>query len=281
MKTTLINLLMSFLVVLGAAACMQTNEESADNAMNNFEYGVFLSLQGREAIDASENYHTVVIDAQNLSGEEIDEMQERGQEVYSYLNVGSLETFRPYYEEFQHLALKPYVNWENEFWVDASSEEWQEFVAITLANQLLEKGIDGFWIDNVDVYGQFPTDETYSGVEFILKTLMKHSKPVIVNGGDQFVRLYHEQNQHVDDILTGVNQETVFSAIHFEERELGTQSTETQNYYTEYIEVIEQAGKDIFLLEYTTDNELAQTIHDYADERGWKYYISDSIELDG
>ena len=280
MKTTAIRFLIGVMAILGVTACAKSEEKSNNINENTGDYGVFLSLDGSEAIEASEGYETAIIDAQNLSKSEIAEMQDRGQEVYSYLNVGSLETYRPYFEDFQHLTLRPYENWEEEYWVDVTNEDWQEFSAVTLANELLDKGIDGFWIDNVDVYWQFPTEETYVGVEQILKTLMSYGKPVLINGGNEFVSAYLQQNQQLDDILTGVNQETVFSAIDFEEDKLSTQTKENQTYYLNYLDTVDKAGKEIYLLEYSTKKELAKDVHDYATKRGWKYYISNSIELD-
>lgn len=281
MKPILVKTMIGLLVVLGAAACMGANTENAATIEQTDDYGVFLSLKGREAVEASEGYAIAVIDAQNLSADEIAEMQARGQTVYSYLNVGSLETFRPYYEEYASLTLKPYENWENEFWVDVTDEEWQEFTVDELANDFLQKGIDGFWVDNVDVYGQFPTEETYAGVEYVLKNLMGHGKPVIINGGDQFVKAYLQRNQQVSDILTGGNQETVFSSINFSDRSLGTQKETTHNYYLDYLNDMDTAGVDVFLLEYTTNSELAAEINEFTGQKGWRYFISDSIELDG
>ena len=281
MKTSSIRFLIGVMAILGVTACAKSEEKSNNINENTGDYGVFLSLDGSEAIEASEGYETAIIDAQNLSKSEIAEMQDRGQEVYSYLNVGSLETYRPYFEDFQHLTLRPYENWEEEYWVDVTNEDWQEFSAVTLANELLDKGIDGFWIDNVDVYWQFPTEETYVGVEQILKTLMSYGKPVLINGGNEFVSAYFQKNQQVDDILTGVNQETVFSAIDFEKNELIAQSKENQDYYLNYLDTLDEAGKEIYLLEYTTDNGIAKEIKNYASKRDWQYYISNSIELDG
>lgn len=280
MKKALLTAWLS-IFILGAAGCVDTNGQIVDPREQSDSYGVFLSLKGREAVTASEGYDTVVIDAQNVSADEIEEMQARGQDVYSYLNIGSLETFRPYYEDYESLTLKPYENWENEFWIDVSDENWQRFTAVTLANDFLEKGIDGFWVDNVDVFGQFPTEEMHAGVQYMLETLMGYGQPVIINGGDQFVRAYLRENQQVDAILTGVNQETVFSGIHFQTRSLTTQKEETRQYYMEYLEQMEAEKKDIFLLEYTTDSSLAAKIDEYAAQRGWRYFISDSIELDG
>lgn len=277
MEFTVLKVLGSLSMVLGLAGCAETS-----NTINeDFDYGVFLSLEGKTAVEASEGFEIAVIDAQNISAIDIAEMKARDQEVYSYLNIGSLEEFRSYYTEYQHLILKPYENWEEEYWVDAGSEEWQKFVAGTLAQELIEKGIDGFWIDNTEVYGQFADEEIYDGVATILKTLMSYEKPVVINGGDQFVLTYLEQNGQVDDILTGINQETVFSSINFDEQIFTKQSTNDQHYYLDYLSAVDEEGKDIYLLEYTTDDGLVQKIQQYIRKREWKGYISDSIELDG
>ncbi|MER1954635.1 MAG: endo alpha-1,4 polygalactosaminidase [Desemzia incerta] len=276
MEFTVLKVLGSLSMVLGLAGCAETS-----NTINeDFDYGVFLSLEGRKAVEASEGFEIAVIDAQNISAIDIAEMKARDQEVYSYLNIGSLETFRSYYKEYQHLALKSYDNWEEEYWVDAGNEEWQKFVAGTVAQELLEKGIDGFWIDNTDVYGQFADEEIYDGVASILKTLMSYEKPVVINGGDQFVLTYLERNGQVDDILTGVNQETVFSSINFENNTFTSQSAENKQYYLDYLNALTEEEKDIYLLEYTTEIQLAQDINEYTKKRGWKSHISDSIELD-
>lgn len=266
----------ALIVFFGLSSCTKILETTSED----FDYGVFLSLEGSEAVEASEGFEVAVIDAQNVSSEDIKKMKARDQEVYSYLNIGSLETFRPYYQEYQHLILTPYEDWEEEYWVDVSNEEWQKFIAVMLAEELLEKGIDGFWVDNTDVYGQFSEEGMYVGVESMLKTVMGYKKPVVINGGDQFVLTYLERNGQVEDILTGINQETVFSAIDFDKKTFMKQTAESQQYYLEYVHALEKQRKDVYLLEYTTDNQLIQEINEYTKKRGWKSYISDSIELD-
>lgn len=41
-----------------------------------------------------------------------------------------------------------------------------------------------------------------------------------------------------------------------------------------------EKGADICLLEYTRDKRLISEIRDYCQKHGFKYYISDSLELD-
>ena len=45
--------------------------------------------------------------------------------VYTYLNVGSLEDFRDYYKEYEHLTIGAYENWDEEKWIDVSDKDWQ------------------------------------------------------------------------------------------------------------------------------------------------------------
>lgn len=266
------------LIITGCSS-IDTSSETKEEI--NSGYAVFLGLEGNKAVKESEGYKTVVIDAQYLSEKEIASMQERNQKVYSYINIGSLENYRSYYQEYKKIRLSPYVDWEEEYWLDVTNKEWQEFIREELSEEFLEKGVDGFFVANVDVYGQFPNPDTYKAIETILKDLMSHKLPLIINSGDDFVKLYLHENKQVNDILTGVNQETVFSTINFDTKTFSTQKKEDQEYYLEYLNLIEEEGKDIFLLEYSKDKKLIKKISEYAKKRGWQFYVSGSIELDG
>lgn len=250
----------------------------AEKAVGTKDYGVFLSLDASD-MDRIEGYDTVVIDAQYFSAEDISRLKEHGSEVYSYINVGSLENFRDYYAAYSDQTLGVYENWDEEKWINAASSEWQGFLA-SLEDELLGKGIDGFFVDNCDVYYEYPTDEMFDGLTSILKHLMSYDKPVIINGGDTFVTRYREKYGSAKDIMTGVNQESVFSSINFERGSFSAQTKEEREYFKEYIEACGTDGADVFLLEYTTDSSLTAQIEKYCSKKGFRYYIADSIELD-
>lgn len=77
-------------------------------------YGVFLNLNKRN-IKKLYSYKTVVIDAQFFSKKEIRKLKKHKIKVYSYINIGSLEKFRPYYNKFKNLTLGRYENWDKAF----------------------------------------------------------------------------------------------------------------------------------------------------------------------
>ena len=238
-------------------------------------YGVFLSIT--EDLSQFKDYETVVIDAQFYSEKEITEFKKDGHKVFSYINIGSLEEWRDYYDE--DLTLAPYENWEEERWVDASRPEWQELVVDGLIPELLDKNIDGFFVDNCDVYYLYPTDEIRDGLTVMMKAMVDTGKEVIINGGDTYLDAYCSSGGEWDDVITGINQESVFSAILWDEDKFGTADPYDHEYFLDYIERYADLGADIYLLEYTRDDELIAEIEEYCDRMGFEYYISDSIEL--
>lgn len=264
-----------------------TNNNDDINADNNLasynfgynsRYGVFLSYEGD--LSAFSDYDEIVIDAQYFSKEQISEYKKGGHRVYSYLNIGSLETFRPYYNNFADITLSDYENWDEERWIDASNEAWQNYVLNTLAPALIEKGVDGFFVDNCDVYYIYQNDAMLSGVAAIMKGLKGYNKAVIMNGGDTFLDAYCSKIGVWSDVITGINQETVFSKIDWDDENHGVSDPEDRAYFTEYLERYSKAGADIYLLEYTKDNSLKADIDNYCKNKNYAYYISDSIELD-
>ena len=100
-----------------------------------------------------------------------------------------------------------------------------------------------------------------------------------MNGGDEFVTEYLNKYQSLDDLLTGINQETVFSSINFEDGTFKKQNEIEHSYFLNYLNLLDGEGIEIYLLEYTIDKKLIREINTYANKRAWDFYISHSIEL--
>ena len=86
---------------------------SAEAADIKYEYGVFLGADPEDISDM-ESYRKIVIDAQYFSKEEISSLKESGHIVYSYINLGSVEEFRPYFKTYEKYSLGVYENWDDE-----------------------------------------------------------------------------------------------------------------------------------------------------------------------
>lgn len=242
------------------------------------DYGVFLNAD-ESSLEQLEMYETIVIDAQYFTKKDIAQLHENGTTVYTYLNIGSIENFRKYYTAYEKLAIGSYEHWDEEKWVDAASPDWQRFI-MQLARELYEKDVDGFFIDNCDVYYYAPRKDIFDGLTVILQYIMTLGKEVIINGGDTYVTEYKERYGTIDPIMTGVNQETVWSHIDFAKGTFNEQNREEREYFCGYLESCKADGMEVYLLEYTANRKLIRKIEKYCRKQGFHFYISDSLELE-
>lgn len=244
--------------------------------VNYNEYGVFLNLDS-SSINKLIDYKMVVVDAQYLTSENISFLKRNGIKVYSYLNIGSIETFRDYYKKYEDLTLKEYKNWDGEYWVDIVNEKWQQFI-IGLAKKLNEKGVDGFFIDNCDVYYEYHNDEVFNSITLILKSIANINSNLIINGGDTYVLEYLNKYKNIYSFIKGINQETVFTEIDFENSSFRERKNGFE-YYKTYIDTCDNNNIDVYLIEYTTDDKLKNKIYDFCNKKEYKCYVSKSLEL--
>ena len=54
--------------------------------------------------------------------------------------------------------------------MDVANPDWQKFIG-QLSQELYEKGVDGFFIDNCDVYYYAPRESIFEGLTAILQIL--------------------------------------------------------------------------------------------------------------
>lgn len=274
MKKILVAIGFLALLVLFGLGCV-TNATPAQHC-----YAVLLGLNPEDSAILT-SYDTVVIDAQYFTKSEIAAVQAEGTAVYSYLNIGSIETFREGYDALSNCILSPYDNWPDEYWVDVSRVEWQSFVA-SEAQALIDKGIDGFFLDNADVYCLYPTSTVYDGLVTIIESLGQYGKSILINGGDVFVTKAVLDASTPLSCITGVNQECVFTNISFSTGLLIRQEAETSRYYKDYLLRCKNAGLMVYLTEYAPRKiQIEKTIRDYCEQNDFQYYISHSINLDG
>lgn len=241
------------------------------------DYGVFLGIDKSE-IHKLNNYQTVVIDPSNFSESNIKQLHKDGKIVYGYLNVGSIEKFRSYFEHFQNLTLGPYENWPDESWINVASADWQNFIVQDLGKKYADKGIDGFFIDNTDVYYQYPTEDTFQGLCLIMKRLKNYKLKILINGGDLFVSKCMDE-KIAANLFDGINQECVFTGINFNNKTYGSQDKDETKRYKKYLSKVKKFGLEIYLLEYGAGTSNQKIIDRYCKQNGIKWYNADSLEL--
>ena len=98
---------LGILSLVTVVLCLSASCNADGRKAQKYAYGVFLNAD-RKAVPKLKNYETVVIDAQYFSKKDIRKLHADGTKVYSYLNIGSVENFRPYYKTYEHLAIGDY-----------------------------------------------------------------------------------------------------------------------------------------------------------------------------
>ena len=269
--------------IVAAALCVGTVFGGScglktDAAAIKYEYGVFLGAEPEDIPDM-ESYKKIVIDAQSFSESQISGLKESGHIVYSYINIGSVEEYRSYFDTYSKYTLGVYENWEDERWVDVSQKEWQDFIVKKLTKEILDKGVDGLFVDNCDVYYNYQKDKIYDGVTEILKGLKSYGTYVIINGGDTYVKEYAERNGDLSAVMDAENQESVFSAINWDDNSFTENKASDREYFQDYCKLVSDLGKDVYLLEYTKSSSTIEAIKEYCAENGYTYYASSTLDL--
>ena len=240
-------------------------------------YGVFLGIN-RQQMYRLQDYRFVIIEPSEFQEKQIRELHAAGKTVYGYLNIGAIEQYRPYYERFRKATLGVYGDWPNERWIDVSNPRWQAFVVKILGKQYADMGLDGFFLDNADVYYHYPTEETFQGLCAILKGLKAYGVPLLINGGDDFVTRCMNEGI-ASSLFDGINQETVFTTIYFKSKNYRRQRKIETLYFKAYLARAKNRGLAVYLLEYGADPALSRKIDSYCRENGFLWYNAKSLEL--
>jgi uncharacterized protein (TIGR01370 family) len=121
-----------------------------------------------------DSYDLVVLDCvgdrdgSETSATDLATLHSSGVLVLSYLSVGTAEAWRPYAKLVpRSWTLADVEDWPGERYVNAGEPGWQEIME-TEAQRLSARGLDGLYLDNLDVAEDFPW--TRGGViELVLK----------------------------------------------------------------------------------------------------------------
>lgn len=273
-------------ILLGAVAGGAVSCKSVA-ASDPKDYGVFIGVDSN-AKSANEKssyikkigqYEEVVIDAAYWSKADIQKLKkQKTKKVYSYINIGSIENFRSYYKKFESHTLGDYENWPEERWMDVSYKKWQTYMVDTYAVKLSKKGIDGFFVDNCDVYYHYKITKIYKGLSTILKGLRELEDVVIINGGDTYVSKVISKKDK--KYFTAVNQECVYTVIKdFEKDKFQKQTKDETDYFVSYLDKCKKNKINVYILEYTKSKTLKSKAYKNAKNKGWKAYVSKKVQL--
>lgn len=218
----------------------------------------------------------LAIEPEDYTAKEVQALKRAGYTVLAYMSVGSVSDERTYYKQLEPYTLRRLDDWEHERYLDVCEPAVQDW-AINQGMRFVNAGYDGLWIDNLDVYEEYPSDNAYKGITRILSALYPHGY-IMINGGMEYMLRAIAQKASV---AHGVTQEEVFSLItdYSGSGTFGAQIASESLEYQKYLAKAMGAGMEAYLLEYTRDANVKKKIIDYCTASGAGYYISEDVDL--
>ncbi len=150
------------------------------------------------------DYVVVDIDDADLSKEQIEELNEEGIQVLSYLSIGEAEDYRDYWKGYWKVGHPDYIvaenpEWEGNYKVEYWNREWQRIIFDRL-DDIVENGYNGVYLDIIDAYEYFEdrrdVDSKKEMIEFVkrISQLAKNKNPEFLIIPQNAVELYEEED---------------------------------------------------------------------------------------
>ncbi len=188
---------------------------------------------------AAQTYRLLVIDADpdqnNFTPTQIAQLRAGGRNrVLSYLNIGSCERFRSYWNgtgtpipgcgDNTAAHRGTYEGYSNEVWMDPSHPNHQRLILEYVAPRLVAQGIDGFYLDNMEIVehgtntadGPCNTTCRQGGLDLVRKLRERYPNLTIVmqNAAGPITRDGRTGRVSYASLLDGIAHESVFAPSH-------------------------------------------------------------------
>ena len=129
---------------------------------------------------------TIVIEPEDYTKDEVRALKASGARVLAYLSIGSTSTDRKYYEQLEPYLLDRLKDWKKERYLDLrqpAARTWCQ----KQAKSYKDKGFDGYWLDNVDVYEEYRTTAMFDAVTKTIQAIKAVGGYVMLNGGMMYL----------------------------------------------------------------------------------------------
>lgn len=154
--------------------------------------------------------------------------------VLSYLNVGACERYRTYWKKVPAgfvscganviAQLGSYDGYPDEVWMDPSNADYQKLVVEHMAARLLARGVDGLYLDNLELLSHDPTEKNgpctkscrQGGLDLVRKLRERFPDALLVmqNGTSEVTRLGVTGGVRFATLLDGIAHEEVWEPKH-------------------------------------------------------------------
>ncbi len=202
------------LVLVGAFAVALAVAASRDSRLAQVDSFAFAIGEGTLGGDYQRRlapFDLVVVDGVEARRSQVRALRNRGKIVLAYVSVGTIERYRSWYRAARRYRLDLWGDW-GEWYADTSKAGFRRLITRRVAPNMLRKGFDGLFLDNVDMIGDHPRQRR--GMHRLVAALgrMVHRRDgyLFAQNGE---RVLGPMLPHLD----GWNREDVTSTYDFED----------------------------------------------------------------
>ena len=215
-------LVLTWLILAPQAGAGGTGNPMLTDA-ESFAFGIGNGMIEGNAGDVAErlgDYDVVVVDGEEASAAKVSALKAEGSVVLAYLSVGTIEKWRGWYDELKSYRLAAWQNWKDEWFADVSKAGLRDALADEIAPDILDKGFDGLFLDNVDMIEPSKHKKQREGMRELVARLgdLVHADDGLLfaqNGYWGFKKFGILNDGHLD----GWNREDVTWTFDFDKRE--------------------------------------------------------------
>lgn len=218
-------------------------------AVRTFAFGIGDGALSGDVAARFRDYDLVVVDGEGVTAAQVRRLRRGGRIVLGYLSVGTVEDHRSWYPRARAHAMEPYADWPGERFADTSRAGFRTLIAGSVAPAMLRKGLDGLFLDNVDMVREHPAQR--AGMFRLVRMLRarldagRHRYLFAQNGEDVI--------GPVLPALDGWNREDVSTVYDFDAHRYGLAAADDRRAAVAALRRIGRRGLLVTATDYTSD----------------------------
>jgi cysteinyl-tRNA synthetase, unknown class len=235
------------LVALTTVACVPGQGTRPVDRLTDARSFAFAIGGDAESLDATllGRYGLVVVDGEGVTESVVDALHAEGSIVLAYVSVGTIESYRSWYDEASPYKLELWDDW-GEWYADTSQAGFRDLITGTVVPPMLAKGVDGLFLDNVDMITDHEAQASgmYVLVEALGSMVHRDGRILFAQNGEEIV-------DPLLDVLDGWNREDVTSTYDFDTESYRRVPADDSRYALDALQRIRAAGVFTTATDYT------------------------------
>ncbi len=139
----------------GATLAVAAPRDSRLDDAGSFAFAIGEGTLSGDYVRRLAPFDLVVVDGVEARRSQVKALRDSGKVVLAYVSVGTIERYRAWYGAARPYRLDLWGDW-GEWYADTSRAGFRRLITRRVAPNILRKGFDGLFLDNVDMIGDHP-----------------------------------------------------------------------------------------------------------------------------